>query len=119
MEMSDTKNCGILEAHGLLDDPLKSLRAMTPEDGEDECETCGQDLPVGGLDASHVLFSDKVPTGRALSRGAKLAAFITAKHLGHVAASRVAKNPNSENNIQAWLWTVNHAALATFLGREE
>lgn len=116
-ELVEMENCGMTQLHNLHDDPEETIRVAM---GGEDCDSCNR--PLGGEvpDKAIIVFSDIERGGRAVSRGAKLARFIRAKHLGRVSDSGAAvKNPNTGNNIKAWFWVVDHGALADFLSVDE
>ena len=46
--------------------------------------------------------------------GENFAAFILKHKLGAVVGTGFAVNPNTNNPLQTWVWTVDHAALAAW-----
>ena len=64
----------------------------------------------------YAIFSEAVYEGYPGSRprkpyGRAFAAYLKTEKLGRVAATAWNKNPNSGNNLKAWIWTVDWEAL--------
>ena len=60
------------------------------------------------LFCSHAVFTEVQGDG---GYGRKLAAYIRKHKLGTVVGSRVATNPNSDNRLRGYIWTINPRAL--------
>lgn len=92
--------CGIMEASGLGNDPVKTLLSIHKEILWDE----------GSPNTfAFIIFSDRVR--RNTSKGHKLAKFISSHRLGHVKSSSVKRNNNTGRNIKMWIWETNHEAF--------
>lgn len=59
-----------------------------------------------------MIFSDAVENGN----GKALASYITKNKLGTITATRGRRNPNSNNIIKVWVWSINRKALNKHFG---
>lgn len=69
-------------------------------------------LVAGTYDQGLVVFSD-VHTSQ-YKHGKALASLIKRLKLGKVVVSYTVTNPNTENRVRAWMWSVNQKALETW-----
>ena len=88
-------SCGVRELTGLSAPPKTLIHQVMKAKG----------APRHFEDFIHVMFSDQVD-GRHRS-GTNLAKLITNEKLGRLQVTRPRKNPNSNNLIQTWMWSVN------------
>lgn len=105
-------NCGIVELSGLK--PNGSLKDFLQEFSDTYLHEKEYGNNKCTLLYGMIIFSDIVPRGKGKSAGQKLAAFIGNEDLGSITASPIAKNPNSDNRIQAWMWVPNRKFFKQF-----
>lgn len=97
-----TSCCGIRE--------LYRISAMTPEN---IVYSVGYYIQEGEtIDGAHFVFSDN--TGEDNEYGGRLKRYIEEQGLGTVVQTPFAFNPNSNNQLRAYLWTLDREALATW-----
>lgn len=114
-------NCGIVELHELgRSSPTSLLEGFATcfvERDETWNEKTGDYdyiyTPKYGL----VIFSDIIYK-RGRSAGMKLAEYILDNGLGPIQGSPVVQNPNSGNNIQAWVWAPNKRFKEKFCSKD-
>jgi hypothetical protein len=97
-------SCGIMECSELHSNPEESAYDIACELYLETDEWGEGNLITGGPHSAMLLFSDAVKFGR----GVALADFLRARRLGLVTASPVRENPNTGNEIQAWIFCPNH-----------
>lgn len=91
--------CGIYEINNLVDKDISPATVLVKVVDE-----LLREYPM-------VIFHDATKFGN----GKRLCTFIRGKKLGKVHASDKKMNPNSQNEIQMWIWYPNWDKLRTFL----
>jgi hypothetical protein len=111
MEIRGTSNCGVYDLHGVRNfDPDYSLSFFS------ELRRQFMYLQHEWTWPGVIVFSDAKTTRQRvrLTKGDKLAAFITENDLGTLTVQDWTKNPNTGNQIKVWMWVPNHQNLERF-----
>ena len=108
-------NCGMRDLYiGYEErDPEKILKQLCKSK---YCQTIRYRYPAESVKEfsprfSHIVFSQAVATYDHYTYGKRLAAYIRKHKLGHVSVSKTAPNPNTRNQITAFVWTLDPAGL--------
>ena len=65
-------------------------------------------------DVEMIIFSDNIGN----NNGKTLANFIVEHHLGGITETGRLRNPNNDNTIEGWIWTINKPELAKWKEKE-
>ncbi len=95
-------SCGVRELTGLYRPPKELIHQVMKAKGK----------PHRFEDFIHVLFSDRC--NAVANNGTRLANLIEEEKLGRLQVTRPRKNPNSGNQIQTWMWSVNWARVKEY-----
>lgn len=97
-ELQSLSCCGISELANIRDDDSPEETIMNISAGEQ----------------AFVVFSDVRENHPNYSKGRALAALIKINKLGALVELPPATNPNSDNNVKAWMWRVNRRGLRAY-----
>lgn len=110
--LRSTHCCGVDEVDGLHKDPKTTMLRICRDK---YCPSNHYDEDDEGLEQAFILITDAVEN----QRGESLVKFIRENHLGRVVGTVPKVNPNSENLIQAWLWSPNESKLKEWFNKNK
>lgn len=120
--LNRTSCCGMRELYIGGSTPLQCMKTVTQNVSSRVYSSKTRSyVQHFGLAFSHVVFTQNVhPNDFAeydkgtYGYGHRLAAYIKKNKLGNITVSKTATNPNTENPITVFLWTINKAGLERF-----